>query len=138
MTGIGITTARNTAVIGTFWAVLVASQPLRDSVSPHPAVNSFLAGGGCSVVAWALVFPLDVIKSRVQSGGAYRLEGTGVGTKVRYSQETLSTFRCASEIMREQGPKGFYAGFQAGIARTVVANGVAMVIYDLVQKALTT
>jgi solute carrier family 25 carnitine/acylcarnitine transporter 20/29 len=137
MTGISITTARNTAVIGTFWAVLVASQPLRDAVSSHPAVNSFLAGGGCSVVAWALVFPLDVLKSRVQSGEAYRLDGTGSTAGVRYTKESLSVFKCASEIMREQGFKGFYAGFYAGIARTIVANGVAMVIYDYVRKSLS-
>jgi hypothetical protein len=89
-------------------------------------------------VAWAIVFPLDVIKSRVQSGGAYRLKGrrTGEVAKVLYTQETIGIHQCACEIMRDQGIRGFYAGFHAGIARTIVANGVAMVVYDYVRKAM--
>ena len=41
-------------------------------------VTSKFTGAGCSVVAWAIIFPLDVLKSRAQggipisAGGMYR------------------------------------------------------------------
>jgi hypothetical protein len=133
---------------------------VREQVSSSPAVQSFLAGGGCSVVAWAAVFPLDVIKSRVQSGGAFvqnsgeavgagaasrsgapssvtNFGGTGGRSAVNYSSARVTVGRCASDILRTQGVAGLYAGFGVGMARTVVANGVAMVVFDWIKGQLS-
>ena len=105
--GLAVTTARNTAVIGLFWGILEASRHWRESLTDSPALRSFLAGGGCSTAAWLLVFPLDVLKSRVQAPH----QGAAV-------------------------VGGLYAGLGAGMLRTIFANGLAMIIYDQARSRL--
>jgi hypothetical protein len=105
--GLAVTTARNTSVIGLFWGIMEVSRHWRESLTDSPALRSFLAGGGCSTVAWLVVFPLDVLKSRAQAPR----HGLGGG--------------------------GLYAGLGAGLLRTVFANGLAMIIYDEAKRRLT-
>jgi solute carrier family 25 carnitine/acylcarnitine transporter 20/29 len=105
--GLPVTTARNTSVIGLFWGILEASRHWRESLTDSPTLRSFLAGGGCSTVAWLVVFPLDVLKSRAQAPQRAVLCG------------------------------GLYAGLGAGLLRTICANGLAMIIYDEMKRTLS-
>ena len=54
-------------VVGLYWFFFEALAPLLGSFALPKLLGSFLAGGGCSVLAWALVYPLDTAKSRVQA-----------------------------------------------------------------------
>lgn len=115
--GLAVTAVRNGSVIGLFWSFVVASEGLRDRVTTSTTLRSFLAGGGCSTAAWLVVYPIDVLKSRVQRGGP------GEGS-------ALSALRSVSGI------RGLYAGLTAGLLRSVFANGVAFVVYDKVKRRL--
>jgi hypothetical protein len=57
---------RNAWVIGFYWVLYEASKPARSSLPP--VLNNFVAGGVCSVGAWALTYPLDTAKLRIQAG----------------------------------------------------------------------
>ena len=114
--GFALTAARNTSVIGLFWGILEASRERREALTDNPAMRSFLAGGGCSTVAWLVVFPLDVLKSRAQAPKLHiqqqqRGSSNGVGGRL-------------------------YAGLGAGLLRTIFANGLAMIIYDEARRTL--
>ena len=121
-TGLGVTTARNAAVISLFWAFVESSKPWCERIAPGRNTRAFVSGGMCSAAAWCVVFPLDVIKSRMQSGCFH--EGA----------RTRSILGVARAVGAAHGWRGFYAGLSAGLARTVVANGVAFTCYSVVQE----
>jgi len=101
-------------LIGIFWVLFEASkEPLQQALS-SPLAVSFVAGGGCSLAAWAVAFPLDVCKSRSQA-----LPREGGFAAVGWSST------------------GLYRGVGFGLARTFVANGCAMIIYDIVYASLS-
>lgn len=56
-------------VIGLFLnSLFLRSNPLQPTANVFaPALK---LGAGCSTLAWAVIFPLDVVKSRAQAGGA--------------------------------------------------------------------
>ena len=120
-TGLGITMARNAAVISLFWAFVESSKPWCERVAPGRYTRAFVSGGICSAAAWCVVFPLDVIKSRLQSG------------RFHDSMRSHSILAVARTVGATRGWRGFYAGLSAGLARTVVANGVAFTCYSVVQ-----
>jgi len=68
-----------------------------------PAWLSRVAGGVAGAAAWAVVFPLDTLKSRAQAAG-----GGGGGGLLRQA--------------RALGARALYAGAPAAIARGAVAN----------------
>lgn len=115
--GLYSTCLRNACVIGVFWVAFEASKEARSMLPP--VASSFLGGGGCSVLAWALVYPLDTAKSRIQAGSG-----------------STSVARQLMQIYRAHGLGGWYAGMHAGLVRAFLANGGGMAMYGLVQQAL--
>ena len=68
--GFEVTALRNMTVIACFWSFMETSKDLRNAMVPvdeFPRLNAFVAGGGCSAAAWAVIYPFDVIKSNVQA-----------------------------------------------------------------------
>ena len=60
--GLYSTCLRNAAAVGLFWVFFEASARARSTL---PAVAaSFVGGGGCSVLAWAAIYPLDTVRRR--------------------------------------------------------------------------
>jgi hypothetical protein len=84
-----------------------------------PVATSFAADGGCSVLAWAAIYPLDTAKSCIQATSGQ----SGV-------LQQLTT------IYRASGVLGWYAGLAPGLLRVLLANGGGMVMYDLIQRRL--
>lgn len=78
------------------------------------------AGGAAGVAMWIPVFPVDTIKSRLQSA-----EGNPtIGGTVR-------------EIYGRGGVRAFFPGFGPAIARAVPANAATFLGVELAQLAMT-
>lgn len=78
------------------------------------------AGGAAGVAMWIPVFPVDTIKSRLQSA-----EGRPtIGGVVR-------------EVYARGGYKAFFPGFGPAMARAVPANAATFLGVELAQKAMT-
>lgn len=122
--GLPITALRNASVIAIFFTLFQATADARRRYCTRPWLASFVGGAGCSTAAWLVVFPLDVIKSRCQGGGAHAQPGTAL------AQSHVRAADAARAIVAEHGVRGLYKGLGAGLARSVVANGGAMVVYD--------
>lgn len=104
--GVGLTALRNALGVSMFFAFVAATEDLREQISGGSRQwSNFLAGGFCSTAAWVVLFPVDTIKSRVQS----------TGTVV--------------------WGRGLYQGLAAGLMRSFVANGCALVVYDHVKMS---
>lgn len=114
--GLGSTCIRNAAVIGTFWVIFVASLEIRATLPPMAA--DFFAGGVCSVGAWALIFPLDTVKSQIQGNS---------GTTSKFAEQLLVSYR-------NVGICGLYSGMGAGLTRVFLANGCGMIAYGLAKN----
>lgn len=108
---------RTAAVIGTFWLVFEASAGWRALLPPLLA--DFVGGGMCSVIAWALIYPLDTAKSRIQGRVEHNQAGTGVISEL-------------AALRRVYGVASWYRGIQAGLLRAFLANGSGMLAYGWV------
>ncbi|KPI43919.1 Mitochondrial carnitine carrier [Cyphellophora attinorum] len=91
-----------------------------------------VAGGVAGVVTWASVYPLDVVKTRVQcwvpSGnvGSEReglLGGTG-------REKPPRTWEVVKEVWKEAGIRGFYRGIGVCSLRAFVVNAVQWYAYE--------
>lgn len=77
------------------------------------------AGGGAGVAMWVAVFPVDTIKSRLQSAdGRPTIGGT------------------ISGLYRNGGIRAFFPGFGPAIARAVPANAATFLGVELAHKAM--
>ena len=71
--GLSSTCLRNACVIGLFWVWFEATAEVRALLPPLG--GAFVGGGGCSVLAWAAIYPLDTAKSCIQASALHLLEG---------------------------------------------------------------
>lgn len=79
----------------------------------------FFKGAVCASLAWLTIWPLDVVKSQVQSGN-YSEKGVGF-------------------MLRDLVRSGkLYRGIFPGLTRSVFANGISMMAYTRVQTELST
>lgn len=80
-------------------------------------LGSFWTGAICSNLAWLTIWPLDVIKSQVQSGNFK-------------DKSTLQLLIHLSQMGH------LYRGLVPGLCRSAIANGCSMVAYDKAVKYL--
>lgn len=109
-----------------FWSYeyckrLVTSE---DNDVHQAAMKVLLCGGIAGVATWASVFPLDVIKTRLQA------QTSGIcpeGRPLLSSQSNrreLNTFQIAREVYRNEGMKVFYRGLGVCSIRAFIVNAV--------------
>lgn len=110
--GSAVTIGRNALMFGAF-------SIYRDVVpSFFPGgLSPFWLGAVSSNLAWLTIWPLDVIKSQVQSGN---YPGWSAGALLKEAARTGSLFR----------------GVMPGLLRSTIANGSAMVVYKEIEKSL--
>lgn len=78
-----------------------------------------IAGGAAGMAMWLLIFPIDTVKSRLQSA-----EGKPtIGSVVR-------------EINARGGFKAFFPGLGPALARSVPANAFTFLGVELAHKAM--
>ena len=136
-TGMLATTFRNTSVISLFWMLVASSKDTRHGTLGLAGTytDAFVVGAGCSALSWTAIFPLDVIKSRIQSNGAFTAIAKP-GPTSGSSREFITIRAAVGDIMAVHGLAGFYRGFGAGLLRSTVANGFAFIIYDYTRKQM--
>lgn len=75
--------------------------------------NPLIAGGIAGAAAWASIYPIDVIKTCIQS-----------------SQSKRTFVEASGQIMRERGISGFHAGLGSCLLRAFALNGVVFYVYE--------
>jgi len=95
--GVHLTVLRDAPGVGVwFWAYELVLQN---------GMNGFWAGGAAGVANWALIFPVDTIKSRYQTDLSYRSAG-----------------ECVRRSKQEIGCTGMYRGFAFCMVRSFLVN----------------
>lgn len=104
--GFTATLGRNILLMTTFFAVI-------DRLSDW---DSFARGGTATTAAWTLVWPLDVVKSRMQASPHARASLTST--------------------IRDVAVNGLlFRGYWAGITRSFIANGASLKVYHWGQQS---
>lgn len=86
-------------------------------------MNILLCGGIAGIVTWASVFPLDVIKTRLQAQTLEPSRGTESQALLR-ERQALNSFQIAKETYHAEGIKAFYRGLGVCSVRAFIVNAV--------------
>lgn len=138
--GGGITSARDSIGYGFyFWSYELCKRFMTsdDDGSHQAALKILLCGGIAGVVTWGSVFPLDMIKTRLQAQTiADHSPGTIEGQSLlRPQRQTLNSFQIAKETYRAEGIKAFYHGLGVCSVRAFIVNAVQWAAYEWLMKS---
>lgn len=105
------------------------------------AAKVLLCGGIAGIVTWASIFPLDVVKTRVQAQVYGAIPSIGEGSSLLGSPDTASTKRLgaieiARQTYREGGLKVFFRGLTVCSVRAFIVNAVQWATYEWIMMEL--
>ncbi|KAI9140938.1 mitochondrial carrier domain-containing protein, partial [Paraphysoderma sedebokerense] len=90
------------------------------------------AGGVAGVASWASIYPLDVIKSRVQT-----IPSQSVETRIYATKNPLAQiYYLSRDIYIQEGVKPFVKGMKPTLIRGFVVNAVTFVTYEWLMEKL--
>lgn len=116
-----------------------------DGVTVADAAKVLLCGGIAGVVTWASVFPLDVVKTRVQaqvySSPAPSSATVGESAPLVRAPDTampkrLGAIEVATNAYREEGIRVFFRGLTICSVRAFVVNAVQWATYEWIMLKL--
>ncbi|KAF4983823.1 hypothetical protein FZEAL_860 [Fusarium zealandicum] len=116
----------------------LAAEPGEESSFQHEAAKVLLCGGLAGVATWVSVFPLDVIKTRVQAQPWSRHAETSPLLQPNGSSQPkrAGALRVAQEAYREGGARVFFRGLIVCTVRAFVVNAVQWAVYEWVMFEL--
>eukprot|EP01096_Ripella_sp_DP13-Kostka_P014888 TRINITY_DN6825_c0_g1_i2.p2 TRINITY_DN6825_c0_g1~~TRINITY_DN6825_c0_g1_i2.p2 ORF type:complete len:332 (-),score=95.78 TRINITY_DN6825_c0_g1_i2:106-981(-) len=88
-------------------------------------LRSLAAGSIGGLIFWLAVYPIDVIKSAMQTDAV-----------IKGDRRFKSTMDCARQLWKEGGVKRYLKGFTPCLMRSLPANGAMVICYDQVRLLL--
>jgi hypothetical protein len=115
-----------------FWSYELCKRLMttQNESSNQAAMKVLLCGGVAGIVTWGSVFPLDMIKTRLQAQTMHDMHDvhTPPGSAERQSlvrpRQTLTTLQIAKEAYRAEGLRPFYRGLGICSIRAFIVNAV--------------
>jgi solute carrier family 25 (mitochondrial carnitine/acylcarnitine transporter), member 20/29 len=98
-------------------------------------VSSLVAGGAAGVLSWSIVFPIDLVKSRMQADYECRRYTSWRQCVADISQER-GQGRTKGQIARLLRLKAFYAGLTPCLLRAFPVNAVTFAVHYEMLKLL--
>jgi len=95
----------------------------RDQVNP---ANAVLFGAAAGYALWFVIYPIDMIKSRMQTDGFSPAEG----------QKYKSTLDCVRTVWRTEGIGAFTRGLGPTLIRSPFANGATFLGFEMASRLL--
>ncbi|KAJ3865566.1 mitochondrial carrier domain-containing protein [Lentinula novae-zelandiae] len=95
----------------------------REELSP---MNAVLYGAAAGYALWAVIYPIDMIKSRMQTDGFTPTTG----------RKYASSLDCAKQVWRSEGPKAFLRGLGPTLIRSPFANGATFLGFEMANRFL--
>jgi solute carrier family 25 carnitine/acylcarnitine transporter 20/29 len=132
-----------------FWSYELSTRTLSSRSSggtaSAEAARVLLCGGIAGVVTWASIFPLDVIKTRVQTQllqgaesapllGNPNLDPTTASGTV--SAQRVGALEMARRTYRNEGAAVFFRGLTVCSVRAFVVNAAQWAVYEWIMKTL--
>lgn len=127
--GLGPTLIRESVGLGIYFATyeaLIARELKLDTKLTRndiPAWKLCMFGGLSGYTLWIGIYPIDVIKSKLQTDGI---------KNGKYN----NAMAVAKDVLRTQGIKGLYKGFMPTILRAAPANGATFAVFEITMRLL--
>lgn len=148
--GGAITSVRDAVGYGFyFWSYEISRQMLASRTTEtgearsSSAMEVLLCGGIAGMVTWASIFPLDMIKTRVQTQPLLNapersplLRGNVVGAEALTATQTKGAIQIAREVYRNEGLSVFFRGLGVCTVRGFIVNAVQWFVYEWMIKLL--
>jgi len=97
----------------------------REQLSP---LNAVLYGAAAGYALWAVIYPIDMIKSRMQTDGFTAATG----------QKYKSSIDCVRKVWRAEGLPAFTRGLTPTLIRSPFANGATFLGFEMASRVLNT
>ena len=110
-------------MLTSFFVLCDYSERAAPALMSQPMLGGFIKGGLCATVAWAVAWPVEVVKSKVQGAAAEQYRG----------QSTTAMLRA---IVQSDGVAGLYRGFLPGAGSKVRSNVQSNVRSNVLCSAL--
>lgn len=113
----------NTVFLGSYEAYCAGFRWVRSALATDDSISQLeivFAGGAAGATAWAVVFPMDVLKSRLQAQASSR----------------SGALAAMVSSIRTEGLHSVFRGYSAAVLRGFPANGALFLGYDLTKKLL--
>ncbi|KAF7270129.1 hypothetical protein GWI33_016870 [Rhynchophorus ferrugineus] len=120
--GLNVTMLREVPAFGSYFFTYEFLTK-RDDELPVSTLSMLMAGGIAGVVSWALVYPIDVIKSRYQIDGVV-------------SSKYTSSYQCFVDSIRTDGVACLFRGLSPALIRAFPVNAVTFTVVTWVMKTL--
>ncbi|KAJ7354614.1 mitochondrial carrier domain-containing protein [Mycena albidolilacea] len=129
--GQGVTLVREAAGYGVYFLAyeklvqreMVQKGIRRDQLNP---VNAVLYGAAAGYALWAIIYPIDMIKSRMQTDGFSAATG----------QKYKSAIDCVRTVWRTEGIAAFTRGLTPTLIRSPFANGATFLGFEMASRVL--
>lgn len=99
-----------------------------NETSHQAASKVLLCGGIAGIITWGSVFPLDMIKTRLQAQPMHDHTVSAAATERRGllqpQRQKLNSFQMAREVYRTEGLQAFYRGLGVCSIRAFIVNAV--------------
>ncbi|KAG2383291.1 hypothetical protein C9374_004628 [Naegleria lovaniensis] len=92
-----------------------------------PTWHSLIGGGIGGLVFWTVMFPIDLIKTRIQIDSIQSLNTTSS------TRSYVSSWEMMKRIYLENGVFGFYSGYKSAILRAIIVNAAVFATYEQVK-----
>lgn len=102
-----------------FWSYESAKIITR-SIDKYPSLMEPVSGFTAGVVAKAIVFPLDLLRKRLQV----------------HSAQPSRVFTVISQILKFEGPRGFYKGFFVSIVKNAPTTALSLWTFEYVMRLM--
>jgi solute carrier family 25 carnitine/acylcarnitine transporter 20/29 len=124
-----------------FWSYELSKQALStpDDSDRQTAMKVLLCGGLAGVVTWATIFPLDVVKTRLQTQGLDQ-PACALGEQHALlrpeSEKRLGALDIAKQAYRAEGAAVFFRGLGICSVRAFIVNAVQWAFYEWTMRLL--
>jgi solute carrier family 25 carnitine/acylcarnitine transporter 20/29 len=94
------------------------------------ALKVLCCGGIAGIVTWASVFPLDVIKTRLQASTIADYAEARPLLQAQTNKQPLGSFDLARVMYRAEGFKAFYRGIGVCSLRAFIVNAAQVMLFS--------
>jgi len=120
------TLCRDSFSYGVYFVTYEATKRRFQGNSPSASpLQMFVAGGIAGVISWLTIYPIDVIKSRIQEDDLAKPKYNGM-------------IHCFQESVRRDGYKILFRGLSPTLLRTFIVSGANFLVYELASMSFST
>lgn len=102
-----------------------AATPVGKTVNDLSSLTLLLCGATSGLGMWLTCYPLDVVKSRMQSDSLDPAK-----------RQYANSLACYRYILATEGMRGFYRGLAPCLARAFPVNAITFLTYELTMRAM--